>query len=379
MIFSYTALLKLMSPVWMLLKAGCLTTTPPVKTQSFIIAPDHSIPVIKHSLGPFSAHAQRTVRNIGVSLDQSLSLDSHVSQLNSSSFFHLRNIAKLRSVVTRVEMEVIIHAFISSRLDYCNALFTCLNQTTLNRLQIVQNAVARLLISSNKRSHITPILSFLHWLPIKFRINFKILVLTFRALHGQMPQYIVDLLLPYSPNLTLRSSDEILLTIPRTHFKTRGDRGFQAVAQKIWNALPFSLRSTDSCTIFMKRLKTFLFRQAFGWLIKCFYLLLLVLMGLFYFILFYFIFFNWIFIVLLSVFLLLLWSTLWFYICERCYMNKLYLLTYLLKNSVFFINLTCMLVSHLQCIHFGTLTHQLGTTDLECHQPDIHSNQTWEG
>ena len=234
------------------------------KTESLIVAPEHSIPAIKQSLGPLSAHAQSTVRNLGVIFDQSLSLDSHVRQLIGSCYYQLRNIAKLRSVVTRIEMEMIIHAFISSRLDYCNALFTCLNQTTLNRLQTIQNAAARLLTSSNRRCHITPILSSLHWLPIKFRIDFKILVLTFRALHGQTPQYIADLLLPYSPNLPLRSSNQILLCIPRTHFKTRGDRAFQAVAPKLWNALPYSLRSIDSCSIFMKQVKTFLFRQAFG-------------------------------------------------------------------------------------------------------------------
>ena len=160
-------------------------------------------------------------------------------------------------------MEMIIHAFISSRLDYCNALFTCLNQTSLNRLQTVQNAAARLLTRNNKRSHITPILSSLHWLPIKFRIHFKILVLTFRALHGQTPQYITDLLLPYTPNRALRSSDQKLLVVPQTHFKTRGDRAFQAVAPNLWNAIPLSLRSLDSCVTFMKQLKTFLFKKAF--------------------------------------------------------------------------------------------------------------------
>ncbi|KAF7654611.1 hypothetical protein LDENG_00067310 [Lucifuga dentata] len=80
---------------------------------------------------------------------------------------------------------MVIHAFISSRLDYCNSLFTCLIKTSSNWLQTVQNAAAGLLTKANRRSHITPILCGLHWLPINFRVHFKILVLTFRALHGQ--------------------------------------------------------------------------------------------------------------------------------------------------------------------------------------------------
>lgn len=153
-------------------------------------------------------------------------------------------------------MEMIIQAFISSRLDYCNTLFTCLNQTSLNCLQTVQNAAAQLLTRNNKRWHIMPILCSLHWLPIRFHIYFKILQ-TVWALHGQAPQYIVDLLLSYTPNHTLRSSEQKWLAVPQTHYKTQGERAFQAAAPNLWNALPLSLQSLDSCDIFMKQLKHF--------------------------------------------------------------------------------------------------------------------------
>ncbi|KAF7652656.1 hypothetical protein LDENG_00093850, partial [Lucifuga dentata] len=138
-------------------------------------------------IGSLSSSVKSSVHNLGVILDSSLSLDAHVRQLTCSSFFHLRNIAKLRAVVSKTELEMVIHAFIPSHLDYCNSLFTCLSKTCLNRLQTVQNAAARLLTKANRRSHITPILSGLHWFPINFRVQFKILVLTFRALYGQAP------------------------------------------------------------------------------------------------------------------------------------------------------------------------------------------------
>lgn len=80
------------------------------------------------------------------------------------------------------ELEMIVHAFVSTRLDYCNILFTCLNKKGLACLQVVQNSAARLLTRSNKGAHMTPVLKSLHWLPIRIRFHFKILVLTFTAL-----------------------------------------------------------------------------------------------------------------------------------------------------------------------------------------------------
>lgn len=122
-----------------------------------------------------------------------MSLEAHSKQLVKNSFYHLRNISKVRKMVSRSDLEKIIHDFISSRLDYCNSVFTCFNKKALNRLQLVQNSAARLLTGTPRMSHITPVLSTLHWLPVKHRIDFKILVVTFIALHSQAPQYILDL------------------------------------------------------------------------------------------------------------------------------------------------------------------------------------------
>uniref|UniRef100_A0A8C6S601 Hexosyltransferase n=1 Tax=Neogobius melanostomus TaxID=47308 RepID=A0A8C6S601_9GOBI len=110
-----------------------------------------------------------------------MSLEHHSKLLTRNCFYQLRKISKLRTIVPREDLEMIIHAFVSSRLDYCNSLFSCLNKKELSRLQQVQNSAARLLTRTNRRAHITPILKALHWLPVTFRFNFKILVLTFRA------------------------------------------------------------------------------------------------------------------------------------------------------------------------------------------------------
>uniref|UniRef100_A0A8C6TLJ0 Reverse transcriptase domain-containing protein n=1 Tax=Neogobius melanostomus TaxID=47308 RepID=A0A8C6TLJ0_9GOBI len=256
-------LMDCLSSVKLWLRENCLQLNSK-KTETLIIAPEQKIPSIVNHLGSLGSSVQSSIRNLGVWFDQSLSLDSHSRHLAKNCFFHLRNFAKLRPILSKSDLELVIHAFISSRLDYCNSLFTCFNKSALNRLQMVQNAAARLLTGSSRRSHITPILSSLHWLPIKFRIELKILVLTFRALHGQAPKYVSDLLCPYSSGRTLRSSGQNLLTVPRTHFKTRGDLSFEAVAPKLWNDLPLWLRVTDTVDSFKQQLKTWLFGRAFS-------------------------------------------------------------------------------------------------------------------
>ena len=103
------------------------------------------------------------------------------------------------------------YAFVTSRLDYCNALYVGMDQASIKRLQLVQNAAARLLTGHKKRDHITPILASLHWLPIRFRIDFKILLFVFKALNGLAPAYIAELLQCYTPARALRSADQLLL------------------------------------------------------------------------------------------------------------------------------------------------------------------------
>ena len=84
----------------------------------------------------------------------------------------------------------------------------------MDRLQVVQNSAARLLTQTSKRAHITPVLASLHWLPVHFRVHFKILVITFRSLQGQAPSYLSDFIQFYSPTRSLRPSDQWLLVVP---------------------------------------------------------------------------------------------------------------------------------------------------------------------
>ncbi len=105
-----------------------------------------------------------TVKNLSVILDSNLSFENHISHVTKKkAFFHLRNIAKLRNMLTVSDAEKLVHVFMTSRLDYCNALLSGCPAPSLNKLQIVPG-----LTRSGKYDHITPILQSLHWLPIKF-------------------------------------------------------------------------------------------------------------------------------------------------------------------------------------------------------------------
>ncbi|KAF7711562.1 hypothetical protein HF521_000573, partial [Silurus meridionalis] len=146
-----------------------------------------------------------TVKDLGVNLDSNLSFKYHINQVKKTAFFHLRNISKLRKMFSISDAEKLIHAFMTSRIDYCNAILGGFPASLINKLQLVQNAAARILTRSRKYDHITPILSSLHWLPVKFRIDYKLLLLTYKALNGLAPMYLSSLLTRYNPPRSLRS------------------------------------------------------------------------------------------------------------------------------------------------------------------------------
>ena len=115
-----------------------------------------------------------------------------------------------------------------------------------------------------KLVHVQPILQSLHWLPIRARTHYKISTLCFNVITGTGPQYLSELLHPYTPSRDLRSSaDTRILKIPLSNSKAFGQRSFSHVGPSTWNCLPYSLRHSDSQTSFRQALKTHLFQQSF--------------------------------------------------------------------------------------------------------------------
>ena len=114
-------------------------------------------------------------------------------------------------------------------------------------------------MGSKRGEHITPVLYHLHWLPITCRIDFKILLMTYKALNCQAPSYITEFLTLYKPKRSLRSASHKMLEVPKSNTKSYGDRSFSVAAAKFWNAHPLYIKDTKNS--FKSSLKTFLFHS----------------------------------------------------------------------------------------------------------------------
>ena len=218
------------------------------------------------TVGNSAVMKSSVVRNLGSYIDDKLTMNSHMNTVCNASFYYLHNIRRIRIHQSQDSSETLIHAFISNRLDYRNSLLYGLPQLQIDKIQRVQNAAVRLIFEQPKLCHITPVLSQLHWLPIKYRIEFKILLMTFKAIHSMAPDYICTLISHRkSTGYSLRSSTKVMLEVPSGKIlPTLGGRAFCYVAPKLWNNLPSEVSSLDSLSNFKCHVKTYLFKQAFN-------------------------------------------------------------------------------------------------------------------
>ncbi len=139
-------------------------------------------------------------------IDNGLKFDKQISSVVGSSFFYLRSLSlklnflsKIKFFLSKASLEVAIHAFITSRLDYWNSLYYGISKTQISRLPLVQNAAARFLKGCKKLYHVTPLLKSLHWLPVHYRIEYKMLLLVYKCLNNLAPPNLTNLLHPYTP------------------------------------------------------------------------------------------------------------------------------------------------------------------------------------
>ncbi|WP_419588792.1 hypothetical protein, partial [Thiolapillus sp.] len=153
-----------------------------------------------------SIHLSSTVRNLGVTLDQNLSFQQHVSRTCQICYFELRRINSIRHYLSQDALKTLISAFVLSRIDYCNSLLAGCPKQLIHKLQKVQNNAARLICRTPKFDHISPVLHTLHWLPVEQRIEYKLLFLAFKSVNNDGPSYLSDLLKFYSPSRQLRFS-----------------------------------------------------------------------------------------------------------------------------------------------------------------------------
>ena len=258
---SLTTLSTVLDSVHLWLTSNRLSVNPS-KTEYLIIG----TPQQRSKLTASSIHFQGNIlapsdstRNLGVLFDKDLSLKKHISSVCKTSYYQIRQIRQVRSSLDRNSAIVLANSLVSSKLDYCNSLYYGLPAVSLDRLQKVQNSLARVVVPSARRHHhITPILHELHWLPIRQRVDFKIASLTYKTLLIKQPSYLFELLTPYVPTRNLRSLDKHLLTVPDIR-SANGRRSFAFAAPTIYNSLPLQLRSCQSLSLFLSGLKTHLF------------------------------------------------------------------------------------------------------------------------
>ena len=212
------------------------------------------------TIGDSEIVASSSARNFGVRVDHNLRMSDHISSVCQSALAALRRIGQIRPFLESVTCPRLVHALVTSRLDSCNSILFGLPLHEINRLQRVQNTAARLVARISRHEHITPVLKTLHWLPIHERTIYKLLLLTYKAVHGMSPVYIADKILLYKPSYNTRSSSKLLLDYTRkSSTKYYGDRTFATAAPTLWNNLPFTVRSSATVAIFKTRLKTHLF------------------------------------------------------------------------------------------------------------------------
>ena len=164
-----------------------------------------------------------------------------------------------------MNMEKQVDSITQSRIDYCNGILGNIPLRVTNKLQRVQNTAARMIFKKPRRAHTTTLLKCLHWLPVTYRIRFKIMLLTFKSLNNLAPLYLKRLLNCYTPPRQLRSfcSLQDTLVVPRYRRKKHGGRSFSVIAPMLWNQLPVRIRRLKTLSAFKSQLKTFYFNQYF--------------------------------------------------------------------------------------------------------------------
>ena len=220
-----------------------------------------------------------TARNLGIVFDSHLSFHDQITQLTKACFFHIRDLRRIRSCLDHKTASLIATSIVHSKLDYCNSLYMNLPNYELDRLQYIQNSLARAVCRTPRFTHITPVLHSLHWLKIRERITYKIISLTFKALQTSQPTYLAAMV-TLSVNNRTRSSKLVTLQRPPALRRKIIDRSFFHEAPRIWNSLPASLRKPSdtvsgsgplSMTLdrFHTMLKTHLFSLSYPDYVAC--------------------------------------------------------------------------------------------------------------
>ena len=168
-----------------------------------------------------------------------------ISQTSKICFYHIGDFRRIRKYLSPEAAKSVACALATSHFDYCNSLLFNLLDRDIEKLQRVQNCLARVVHKASRFSRSKPLLYFLHWLPVKYRIRFNLCTITFKTFLFHQPSYLSNYLVLLQNSRLLRSSNANMFTVPR--FRTKwGSRAFAFAAPSTWNSLPVNLRTASS-------------------------------------------------------------------------------------------------------------------------------------
>jgi len=243
----------------------------PAKTQYIWIGGSYQLNKIDHAeLAARFPDIQflKTVMDLGVTIDQELNMTAHVGCISRSGFYQLRQLRQVRRSLSEKAAHTLVHAFVVTRIDYCNAVLHGITKREMDRVQRILNAAARLLLAIPRQSHISAaIRDNLHWLPSVERVRFKVLTVVWNCLHGNAPLYLRELCMLSSSvpgRRNLRSADNLQLVVPDFKSTRMQRRGFAVAGPLAWNSLKPTFRGRfagdeSSAAVFKRHLKTYLF------------------------------------------------------------------------------------------------------------------------
>ena len=212
--------------------------------------------------GEIITRAQK-VRYLGVELDEQLSFSDHITAKCKTAMYGLQKIRNIRHLLTQDACHTLVLGTVISHLDYANAIFIGLPDTQIRKLQRVQNFAAKLVLQADKYSSSTTALKTLHWLPIRLRVQHKVLTLIWKCLNGLSPVYLRSLLtLAGERRVNMRSGDQHMrLQIPTVRRKTFANRSFNVQGSIWWNNVPNEIKQLENLGSFKTKLKTYLFAK----------------------------------------------------------------------------------------------------------------------
>ena len=191
-------------------------------------------------------------------------MSKQVKHIVSTGYYHLRNLWSIGSMLPKELKIKLVHSFVLSRIDYCNSCLYGIRKCEMDQLQKLMNSAVRFifnLIGDRYRDHITPYLKVLHFLPVEYRIKFKIALMAYRCINNFAPIYLKQLLTPKEGLQSLRiSSDCFRLNIPKLPKTSNGYKRFSYIAPLEWNKLPYDIRTCPDLQTFKKKLKTYYFQ-----------------------------------------------------------------------------------------------------------------------